>query len=294
MTDPTDAASWGLFDLDSATWDEDAAERLGLDPRLLPEIRDSGSRAGLLGRAPAAELGLPAGIPVMVPLGDNQASLWATLEGRDPNAVLALTLGTGGQLSAVMPSGFTTAPGPPTTFEYRPYPGGRLAAVAACLCGGSAFAWLADTVESWCREIGVAPPDEETLYERLIQAGLAADGGGLDIVPRFLGERHAPDERGAIRGIGKENFTVGCFSRALVDGILRNLRAMLPPECLAGRSLVVGSGNAIRRSALMRTRIEAVFGLPLHLSSTAEEAATGAALLARGLARGTQACASGS
>ena len=294
VTDPTDAASWGLFDLDSATWDEGAAGRMGVDPGLLPGIRDSGSRAGLLGRAPAAELGLPAGIPVMVPLGDNQASLWATLAGRDPDAALALTLGTGGQLSAVMPPGFVPPPEPPTTFEYRPFPRGRLAAVAACLCGGSAFAWLAAAVDSWCREIGVEPPDEGTLYERLIQAGLATEGGGLGVVPRFLGERHAPDERGRIQGIGKENFTVGNVARALVDGILHNLRNMLGPECLAGRSLVVGSGNAIRRSALMQARIEGVFGLPLHLTSTTEEAATGAALLARELVRDTQASGPGS
>lgn len=289
VTDPTDAASWGLFDPTAGRWDGAAADRVGLDPRLLPEIRDSGSMAGMLSPTAAAELGLPADIPVMVPLGDNQASLWATLAGRDPGSALALTLGTGGQLSAVMPAGFVPPPESPATFEYRPYPGGRLAAVAACLCGGSAFAWFATTIGSWCREIGLEPPDQDVLYERLIQAGLAADGGGLDIVPRFLGERHEPDGRGAIRRIGTENCTVGNVSRALVDGILRNLRDMLAPECLQGRSVVVGSGNAIRRSKLMQTRIEAEIGLPLHLCSTAEEAATGAALLARDLVLGAQA-----
>ena len=70
------------------------------------------------------KLDIPSGIPVTAALGDNQASLLATLG--QPERELALTLGTGGQVSAVLDSrepGFLA--GRSATFEIRPYPGKR-------------------------------------------------------------------------------------------------------------------------------------------------------------------------
>jgi hypothetical protein len=45
----------------------------------------------------------------------------------------------------------------------------------------------------------------------------------------------------------------------------------------------MASGNALRRSALLRTMAEAELGLPLVLREPCEEAAIGAALVARAL-----------
>ena len=53
------------------------------------------------------------------------------------------------------------------------------------------------------------------------------------------------------------------------------------------RPLVVGSGNALRRSALLRRAAEEVFGMDLALTPGREEAAAGAARLARELAART-------
>lgn len=283
VTDPTDAASFGLFDAASGAWEDSAIRAAGIPRGLLPGVVPCGSRAGLLAPRMAESLGLPAGIPVTAAVGDNQASLLATL--REPERELALTLGTGGQLAAVLPA----RPGvPPASrgadagdgaFELRPYPGGRTVAVAAILCGGSAWGWLADAVGSWVRGLGLPeiPPDD--VFAALNRLGLEA-GPGPQVEPHFLGERHDPDLRGTVRGIDLSNFTLGGLARGLAEGICSALRGMLPPQALAGRVLVRASGNALRRNPLLVASAERVLGLPVVLGEAREEAAFGAALLA--------------
>ena len=216
----------------------------------------------------------------MVALGDNQASIWATMAGHDPETTLALTLGTGGQLSAVMPAAFKVRPPRGCPFEFRPFPGGRVAAVAATLSGGGAIAWMVDTLAQWCGELGVNAPDRDELFEKLNRLGCEATGDGISVTPTFYGERHDPARRGAVTGIGSSNLTLGNLFRALAGGVVQNLFGMLPPECMRGRRLVVGSGNAVRRLPVLQECIREVTGLPLELTAGREEAATGAAMLA--------------
>ncbi|NQU76863.1 MAG: hypothetical protein HQ546_11180 [Planctomycetes bacterium] len=278
ITDTTDAASFGLFAPHALTWDAKAVAAANIPAEILPEVHPCPALAGTLAPASAESLGLPAGIPVAVAFGDNQASMFATL--RRPNEQLSLTLGTGGQISAVMPADaqldFTTRV---ATFEYRPYPGERWAMVAASLGGGSAWAWLAEAVKSWTSDLGCTPPPDDELYARINELGLSASGWPV-VRPFFFGERHDPSLRGGIEGISSGNFTLGQLARGLAMGIVTNLRDMLPPDVLAARTELVGSGNALRKNAMLRRTAEEAFGLPLVLSEGQEEAATGAAILA--------------
>jgi len=276
VTDPTDAASWGVFDLRALAWDFDAVERASIDRRLLPEVRPCGNLAGHVDAEIAGQLGIPAGVPVAVAIGDNQASLLATL--REPEHELALTLGTGGQLAAVAPfSGMAGA-----TYEYRPYPGSRYIITAAGLCGGAAWVWLAEAVKAWLRDFNLPCPTDDALYEKLNELGLAAESE-LSVHPHFLGERHDPALRGRIDGIDLHNFTPGPLARGLARAIMTNLRDMLPPKAYAGRNRLLGSGNALRRNPLLQRMAQEVFGLPLVLTEGQEEAAAGAAINAHGL-----------
>jgi sedoheptulokinase len=284
VTDPTDAASWGLFDLWTMDWDRQAVGAAGIRQELLPAVRPCGSRAGALCAAAAGELGLPAGVPVMTAIGDNQASLAATLT--EPERELAVTIGTGAQASAVMPADAQLARVPPELpYELRPFPGGRLAVVAAALCGGAAWAWLVDGLNRILGDLGRQPLDRDDLFRRIDALGAEADAAAAPTVrPHFLGERHDPSLRGSVEGLTMDNLAVGPIARGLAGGIAANLKGMLPAGALAGRLRVVGSGNALRRSALLRSAVEEAFGLPLRMSEGAEEAAAGAAKLAGRLA----------
>jgi hypothetical protein len=78
------------------------------------------------------------------------------------------------------------------------------------------------------------------------------------------------------------NGNLGEVARAVARGIVSSARDMLPASAWAGRLRVVASGNALRRSRLLRSMAEAELRLPLALIDRAEEAATGAALVALG------------
>jgi sugar (pentulose or hexulose) kinase len=284
LTDPTDAASWGLFGLRKLAWDQAAMKAAGIAPELLPGVRPSGSLAGAVSDRMAGELGLVPGIPVAVAIGDNQASLLATL--RDPLREIAITIGTGAQLSAVLPPGEAaeeSLPGRP--YEYRPYPGGRYLVTAAALSGGSAWAWLTRTVASWLNDLGLPAMTEDALYARLNTLGLAAADGPL-VFPHFLGERHAPGLRGSIAQLGPDSLPLGPLARGLARGIVTNLREMLCLHALENRTRVIGSGNALRRNPLLQRMVTEAFGLPLVMPDVREEAALGAAINAAQLKLG--------
>jgi sedoheptulokinase len=282
VTDPTDAASWGLFDLDALAWDSPAVRAAGIPEGLLPTVVPCGRVIGETSRATAELFGIPAGIPVSAAIGDNQASLLATLH--EPEKELALTLGTGGQLSAVQPGGAKAVALPSDApWEQRPYPGPRLLAVAASLCGGSAWKWLAQAAASWQSELGLPEVAPDEIYALLNTLGAresdAQGSAGLVVHPHFLGERHDPSLRGSIEGISLDNLSVGALAAALAWGICANLRDMLPPGLRAGRIRLVGSGNALDKNPLLRRAAEEVFAMPLLMDAPREAAAVGAARL---------------
>jgi sedoheptulokinase len=280
--DPTGAQSWGLFNTGKNEWDERAQQVLKLHGSIFPMIKDSGSLSGTIVSQSARRLGIPKGTPVAVGLGDTQASMMATL--RDPKEEVSLTLGTGGQLSAVVETQVQRREpnGSRARYDIWPFPGERFAIVAASLCGGSAWAWLAQTIAAILDELGIPQPEPERIYSQMNELGLfGADM--LDVVPHFEGERYDPRLRGEIRGIDSSNFTIGNVARALARGIVENLKDMLPSDVWAGRSRVVGSGNALRKNALLQEMAGHVLGLPVVLSKFKEEAAVGAAINAGGL-----------
>ncbi|MCK5843470.1 MAG: hypothetical protein KAG97_02105, partial [Victivallales bacterium] len=60
-----------------------------------------------------------------------------------------------------------------------------------------------------------------------------------------------------------------------------DLKNRLPDALLTGRTRVVASGNALRRNALLFGVAEEIFEQPVELRDSQEEAACGAAILAR-------------
>jgi len=275
VTDPTDAAGWGLFDRDTGDWDWAAVEAAGIERELLPRVAPCGSLAGRLSAEAARAWGLSDRTPVAVALGDNQASVLATVT--EPATDIALTLGTGAQVSLVLDQAVAVRYEDPPRCELRPFVGGRALLVGASLAGGSAWAQLARSVAGWLTDLGAPKPPRDELYETLNELGLAATDA-LTVTPTFVGERFDKQLRGAIGGVDMDNFSLGHLARGLARGIAANLKAMLPAEALAGRRRIVGSGNALRRNPLLQEMVRQVFGLPLELSTRREQAACGAAI----------------
>ncbi len=285
-TDPTLAASWGVFDLVRGRWNTELIEDLGLDARLFPPVRPSGEKLGGLLPALARPVGLPAGLPVFNPLGDSQASyLGSVLASGSPAQTVLVNFGTGGQVCWAVPS-FAA---PDETVETRPLPPGAAAGpqflrVGASLCGGAAYAWLNDTVRAWLAEFGLEV-GEEQVYERLnALAASCPDTQGLRARTTFLGVRGDPTvEAGAIEGVTLQNMNLGALARATLNSMVDELYGLYAahggPQ--AGARQVVAAGGAVERNPLLGTLIEQRFGLPVRLGPHPEPAAVGAAWLAR-------------
>ena len=279
ITDPSDAASFGLYDLHTRRWREDALSSAGIPLYLLPEIRNAGERVGALTESFANRWGIRAGVPVGNALGDNQASIFGSLT--DPKSQIALTIGTGAQLSVVVPSLPSEISIRCAGYEYRPYVGESFIAVVASLAGGRALAAFGKALEGFIRELGVSPtPSLDRIQTVMHQQGLARFDTDLVASPSLAGERYDTSLRGSINQLSFENFTVGDMIAALCRGLVTSLRDALPKELLASRREVVGSGNAIARSPLIRRVIEESFGCALTLQDSAETTACGAALVA--------------
>jgi sedoheptulokinase len=275
LTDPTHAASWGIYDCDRKDWAFDALAQLSIPNAILPSIRASGSVAGQISTKASAKYGLVAGIPVLNAIGDNQASILGT--GYDARQELYLTLGTGAQLSAVVDS---MPENIPEELEIRPFPGGRFLLVSAALCGGSAFAWLGDTINNFRRDLGDAELPRNELLDRLDELALKelkTEKTELTLLPHFLGERHDSTLHGTVCGLTLNNATPGKLAAALALGIVRNLMRPFPVDLLSTRKIVIGSGNAVRLLKSIQFAIEQEFGLPLRIAQMPEEAAFGAA-----------------
>ncbi|MCS7071227.1 MAG: FGGY family carbohydrate kinase, partial [Anaerolinea sp.] len=74
VTEPSDASGTNMYDLQAGDWSAAILDAAGLDAAKLPEIIPSTGIAGELLPEPAAELGLPAGVPVVAGGGDGSCA----------------------------------------------------------------------------------------------------------------------------------------------------------------------------------------------------------------------------
>lgn len=257
------AASWGCFDLEKGDFYREELDKLGVDLTYLPEIL---AKHEIMGHTES-------GVPVMVSLGDNQASVLGSVN--DLCSTVLLNIGTGSQIS-VGTNDFVSCEG---SVELRPCVEGTKILVGCGLCGGRAYAML----EQFYREVC---DTDDSLYEKMEKQAreyLAVFGkeNSWKIRTTFSGTRSNPKERGSIGNIGIENFHPGAMTVGMICGILEELQEMYLAMCeKTGSKAVnlVGSGNGIRRNRLMRELAEEMYGMKMMIPACKEEAAYGAAI----------------
>jgi sedoheptulokinase len=276
-TDPTLAASWGVYSLIDRDWNAAFIDRLELEPRLLPRVQPSGEQMGGLVQQVARKTGLPGGLPVFNVIGDNQASFLGSVA--DPVNTFLFNLGTGGQICWMAPE-FEQ---PTEAVETRPLPGGRFLRVGASLCGGAAYAWLNRVVRNWLVDFGI-DLDEKAVYERLdALAGNAKDTEGLEVRTTFMGTRGDPTvQAGAIMGITLDNLRLGALARATMVGQVDELRDLYQTHVKGAtrHASAVATGGGVQKNPLLPGLIQERFGMPVQVPRQREIAAIGAARLA--------------
>jgi sugar (pentulose or hexulose) kinase len=277
VTDATCAASSGVLDVRAGDWDPALLAALGLPPALFPPVRPSGERLGGLAGESADASGLPAGLPVFVGIGDNQASFLGSVARREDTVLV--NVGTGGQVAA-WADGFLHDP----LLETRPFPGGGFLLVDAGLCGGRSYAVLEQCFRAaGARLFGAS--GGEPLYQALnrLAAEVPPGADGLRCEPFFTGTRAHPEWRGTWSGASPENFTPGHLARALLEGMARAFHdgyRSIAARVARPFARLVGAGNGLRENPVLAQVVGDAFGLPLAFARHREEAGYGAALLA--------------
>jgi len=263
VTEPSNAASLGVFDLSTNQFDAAALKNAAISPDILPNV------------LPYSVIGRYQDIPVLTPIGDNQASFAGAVHDRLDTT--HLMVGTSAQMTH-----FTSRCHEIPGLETRPFPGGGYILVGAVLAGGSVWAVWNRFIETILHQFGHSPA-REAVYrtmEQMAQAGLNnPDPARAETF--FLGTRTDPARRGIIRNLTPENFTPESISAALLAGIadeLAQFYELLPESERLREAPLAGSGNGLTKNPLLVQAVEARFQKPLLLPDS--NAAAGAAFLA--------------
>lgn len=268
--DETMAASWGVFDVTARRWHRPLLKLLDIPEELLPEV---GASCRPLGRVLHARgTGLAPQTIVHSPAGDNQAGFADAGDAGGQEAVV--NLGTSAQISVFSPQ-YSFSP----ELETRPFPGGGFLQVYAALCGGWAYAYLAEFFQQVVEQIGGVRLSLPEVLDRMQCFAATTDAGGIWADTRFAGERNGEVVAGSIEGINQANLTPANLVRAFANGIAAELaNAAKKTQFSRVRRLVV-VGNAARRNALLVNALEGQFGLPCRVGAAGGGAALGVARL---------------
>ncbi len=280
-TDHTMASATGLFELSGT--DAVPAPAPGLEPELvpgfvpgladsvaglLPPVVSSDTVVGSLLGGHAGELGLRAGLPVVIGAGDRACEV----------------LGTNASASWPMVSWGTTANVSIPVSDLGNLADG--AAEALIVTRGALEGWLlegglsaAGSLVSWLA--GLAGVDAGTLMERARSSPPGANGAVA--LPWFGGAR-APwwrdTARGALVGLSLEH-DIGDLTRAVVESVAWDVARCLETSRDQGATgplgLVLGGGGA--SLPLWTEVLTAVTGVPARQRRSGQAASAGAALL---------------
>jgi sedoheptulokinase len=261
---PTNAASFGFYDLGTNTFDISALKAVEIPASFLPFVVSEEKIIGYTRE----------NIPVCIPIGDNQASFIGSV---NTHSNLLINVGTSSQISL---RGDRKVE--PRSLEYRPFISGSYLLVGAGLCGGISYQLIRDLLKEILGIYKVTRTDE--LYAIMNEAAKKVYGeeDNLAIDTRFRGTRKDPKIRGAIRNIGVSNFTVGHLALGILRGICNEMKSFYDevPDEWKESGCLIGSGNAIRKNPLLRKILSDTFKKEVLIPKYEEEASIGAALLA--------------
>ena len=145
VTDPSNAAFMGLYEsLTLKGWSDELIAGLGVDARLLPEIREANQIAGHLTRQGAARFGLTEGTPVLTGCMDGSAAMLAA-GGRGTKLGVGQMMNVSGSTDVL--ALLVDHPKPHPELLTRPLGvGKRWLAVSTIAAAGSALEWAKNTM----------------------------------------------------------------------------------------------------------------------------------------------------
>ena len=146
-----------------------------------------------------------------------------------------LNIGSASQLSVIKPKSETLCFPVPSSVMEVPYFEGNTLLTAASLAGGNVVATFVTMLQSWMTTLGVTDiPDQSSIYAKLVslvcENNASSSSQELDINVTLWGERHEPGAMGAVSNVTPNNLGLGEVGRAMLRGVVANLRRMMPQE----------------------------------------------------------------
>lgn len=265
LIDYSNGASLGFFDKENLLFDIQSLESVGINSSILPEAKESATLAGYYNDT----------IPVYSAIGDNQASFLGSV--REINKSIHITVGTSSQIS-IYSEKFVKI----ESVDTRPFPGGGYILVGAALCGGQSFTILKTFFENTLKFFVGNLVDKIDIYMTMTSINYNIDSKDLPVVETlFDGTRYAPWKRGCISNISISNLTSENLILGFLKGICRELfdfYNLIPENIKKDKTMLVGSGNGIKKNQLLCKAFEEQFKYKLNISQNKEESAFGACI----------------
>ena len=255
------AASFGLFDLKTLSFDNEAVKKLEIDNLTLPEVTDEFFVAGTYKN-----------IPVSVAIGDNQASFIGSV--KNIKETILVNIGTGSQISFV-----TDYFEIDKRLELRPFVKGKYLLCGSALCGGESYAILERFFRSFNCYVNNTDIPMYEYMNKLSELAYNEKKNSLKVNTGFKGTRISPHTRGSITNISDENFKPEYLVFGVICGMCKELYDFLDKD-IRGKTLIAASGNAVQKIRILKSVLNDLFGLPVYISDNNEEASVGAALFA--------------
>lgn len=272
-TDVADASATLLFNIKRRKWSEKIFDVLGINSDLFPPVYNSSEMIGKMSQRVKENLGLEGENILVAGAGDQHCA--ALGNGIIHEKETLLTIGTGGQI-------FTPLKHPLADPKLRIHTfchaiPGYWHLLGATLCAGLSLSWFKKSLlDSPSFSFDFKDMDEEA---RKIPPGC----NELLFLPYLLGERTPymdPLARGAFINLHLTHQRAH-FTRAIMEGValsLKNAWEVFEEMGAESERFIFSGGGS--KSSLWRKILASVFQKPLLTTTTREEAATGACILA--------------
>lgn len=268
-TESTDASGTLAYDVANKCWSSELLEQLGIDPELLPTVREPWEIAGTLITEAANECAIPTGTVVV--FGGADQPMQAIGNGILYQGQASCTLGTGGQW--FVPVDTPTYDSLLRTHTFTHAAPGKWYMMAAMLNAGLSHRWLTDNI--------LQNKDSRSLDDSAVQVPPGSEG--LIFLPYLTGERTPhmdPFAKGAMFGLTLKH-NEAHLVRSVMEGVAFGQREGLEVLVALGvrvDRIVMAGGGA--KSAVWLQILADVLSCELYPSAMKEQACIGAAMMA--------------
>jgi xylulokinase len=261
------AAESGLYDIKQHEWHMPYLRHVGINPAILPPVRQPTAIVAGISEEVARQTGLHAGTPVVAGSADHVAAALAA--GLTHSGDVLLKFGGAGD---ILYCDARPDPDPHFYFDYHDIPG--LTLINGCMAAsGSLVKWFA---REFGQGMSLSALDAEA-------SSIPAGSGGIVALPYFLGEKTPifdPAARGVFAGMMLHH-TRAHFYRAILEsvcyGFAHHLALLREAQRPIRRILAVDGGS---RSTLWMQIAADVIDQPLQVVGGEATSALGAAYVA--------------